>query len=210
MKPIARSGRAMSSSEKTLIAILACVSALFLYWIFLMKPALDKVGPVSKRVGELQERVDAIGTIQSNITQKEETLKNLQVQYDEATKVIPRGDRYPELIKEIREMSEATSVTLGTYALSQPVAYSQTGEAGTAAGSSLNSYTVTLNAKGDYNNILAFVRKLEEDKRIVEVQSITSSKDTAVIKLSYFISGTVDKEDYDFNAGDYGKENPFN
>ncbi|MEG0297725.1 MAG: type 4a pilus biogenesis protein PilO [Clostridium sp.] len=210
MKPIARSGRAMSSSEKTLIAILACVSALFLYWIFLMKPALDKVGPVSTRVEDLQKRVDAIGSIQSNITQKEETLKNLKVQYDEATKVIPRGDRYPELVKEIREMSEATTVAISSYSLSKPTAYSETGEATTGAGSSLNNYTIGLSVKGDYNNILAFVRKLEEDKRIVDVKSISSSKETATITLSYFVSGTIDQEDYDFNSGDYGKENPFN
>ena len=210
MLKLNRSGRAMSNSEKTLLTILLVICVLFLYWIILMKPAMEKIKPVSTKVSELQEKVDAIGSIQSRITEKEETLKGLQTQYDEATKVIPRGDRYPQLIKEIREMSEATSVKITNYSLSKPTAYSQTGETTEATTSSLNTYTVNLSVTGKYTDVLAFVRKIEEDARIADVKTIASTKESASIELVYFISGTADDEKYDFNNGAYGKEDPFN
>lgn len=205
-----RSGRAMSNSEKVLLTTLLIICTLFLYWIILMKPAFDKMKPVSDKVAELQTQVDAIGSIKSRISEKEETLKGLQVEYDKATKVIPRGDNYPQLIKELREMSEVASVKIDSYTLDKPVAYSQSGENTEASAISLNTYSVKLNVKGKYTDILAFIRKVEEDKRIASVVKISSNKESAAIELSYFITGTIGDENYNFNTGSYGKEDPFN
>lgn len=210
MLKLNRSGRAMSSSEKILLGTLFVIAVLFLYWVLLMKPAMNSLKPAQDKVNDLQKRVDAVGSIQSRISQKEETLKGLQVKYDEATKVIPRGDNYPQLIKEIREMSEATSVTISTYGLSKPTAYSKSGEDTNMTVSSLNYYTVSLSLKGNYTDILAFIRKIEEDKRIASVSTINSTKDATAIQLVYFISGSLEEEEYDFNTGSYGKEDPFN
>lgn len=210
MLKLNRSGRAMTNSEKTLLTILLVICTLFLYWIILMKPAFEKVKPISEEVKQLQDRVDAIGSIQTRITEKESTLKGLQEQYNEATKIIPKGDKYPQLIKELREMSEATSIKISTYSLSEPTAYSATGQTTEATSVSLNNYSVKLSVSGKYNDILAFIRKVEEDVRIADVKTVSFSKESANLELVYYVTGTISDEKYDFNNGAYGKEDPFN
>ena len=203
-------GRAMTSSEKILLTVLLVVCVGFLYWIILLKPIANQIAPISQNVAELQEKVDAVTTIKSRIEEKEANLEELQGKYDEATKVIPRGDRYPEVIREVRTMAEANSIEIVGAEYEEPKAFTIEAEGSTEEQSSgLNYYVVALGIKGVYPDLLEFIEDIENDKRISSVSYIKLADNEAEIQFTYFMSGTEETGEYDFNTGSYGQEVPY-
>ncbi|MGL5086348.1 MAG: type 4a pilus biogenesis protein PilO [Clostridium sp.] len=215
---IAKSGRALGKNEKFLLGTVMILSVAFIYWTFLLDPALKKIKPLEDNVKALKLQVKNAANTQSNINAKEKQLEGLKGQYEEATKIVSKTDRYPQLIKEIREIASANSLkitneTLGVptiYAPAQttPVEPGKEAIANPADGLKTMSLVITLD--GGFNNVLAFVNKLEEDKRILEVQSFAATDKSTTVNLMYYIAGGEEAEDYDFNTGSYGKDNLFN
>lgn len=216
---IAKSGAALGKNEKILLTMVMVLAITFLYWTFLLKPALTKIKPLQDEVNSLKAQTKNTSTIQSNIKEKEKELENLKVEYEKATKVISKTDRYPELVKEIREIASANSLKISNENLGIPTVYTQvstetnsdttkTQVSNPAAG--LKTITMDLTLEGGFNNILAFIDKLEQDKRILEVKSFLASDKSTTVNLIYYIAGGEETESYDFNTGSYGKDNLFN
>lgn len=216
---IAKSGRALGKNEKVLLGTVVVLAVGFLYWTLLLEPSLKKLKPLEDSVNALKLQVNNTATIQSNIISKEKQLETLKVQYEEATKVVSKTDRYPELIKEIREIATTNSLKITNEVLGVPTIYEQTPqgtppEAGKAPvanpAEGLKTMSIVLTLDGGFNNALEFINKLEEDKRILEVQSFTATEKTTTVNLMYYIAGGQEAEDYNFNTGSYGKDNLFN
>lgn len=223
MSKLARSGRALGKNEKILLGVATIVGVTIIYWALVIGPALNKISPLEKEVKEYKAKLENTSMINSQIEQKEKTLKDLKVKYEEAAKVIPKTDRYPQLIKEIREMATKASLTIKSENLGQPVVYVQPGtEASTSNPSDpnapkqdntllgLQTINLSLNVEGDFKNILAFIAELENDKRILDIQQISTTDKSTNLTLVYYIAGGVEDEEYDFNNGSYGKDNMFN
>lgn len=216
---IAKSGRALGKNEKILLGTLMVLTITFIYWTLLLQPALNKIQPLEEEVKVLKSQIKNTSTIKSNIEEKESQLVELRVQYEEATKVVSKTDRYPELVKEIRELANMNNLKIVTEGLGAPTVFAQAasevpaegGEAQAAnPAEGLKTMAITLSLEGDFNNALAFINKLEEDKRILEVQSFNSTDKTTTVNLMYYIAGGEEAEEYDFNTGSYGKDNLFN
>lgn len=94
----------------------------------------------------------------------------------------------------------------------------------TAKPGSLLSIPVNLSVNGDYDGIVNFISSIEKDERLSVINSINLSSQgtsgssnsgsnsiTATIMLDYFyiVPSEKDKVEYDFNKGNYGKDNPF-
>lgn len=216
---IAKSGRALGKNEKVLLGTVMVLAITFLYWTLLLQPALNKLKPLEDSVKNLKSQVNSTAAIQSNIIEKEKQLENLKVEYEEATKIVSKTDRYPELVKEIRELANGNSLKITNESLGIPTVYAQTPQTTpvdpskppvTNPAAGLKTMAIGLTVDGGFNNVLAFINKLEEDKRILEVQSFTSSDKSTTINLMYYIAGGEEAEDYNFNTGSYGKDSLFN
>lgn len=95
----------------------------------------------------------------------------------------------------------------------------------TAKPGSLLSIPVNLSVTGDYDGIINFISSIEKAERLSVINSINLSSQstggspnsslnsniTATITLDYFYiaPSSKDKVEYDFNKGNYGKDNPF-
>jgi type IV pilus assembly protein PilO len=86
----------------------------------------------------------------------------------------------------------------------------------TAKLGSLLSIPVSITINGDYDGIMNFISSIEKDERLsimntVSLDSQSSNGITTIITLDYFYiaPSANDKVEYDFNKGDYGKDNPF-
>lgn len=217
MNKLSKSTRELSSSEKIILGILTFLSVAFVFWILVLSPAINKLAPLEKSVKELDAQVKNIGNVQKDIENYEKQLETLKVQYDEATKVISKTDRYPELVKQIREMAEGSSLKITNETFGVPAIFTQEGaEVDTNAQAEgtqvqgLQTLNISLSLEGDSMKILEFIGKLESDKRILDVNKFNTSENRTEIELIYFIAGGDEKEEYDFNNSSYGKENIFN
>ncbi|MNP71092.1 hypothetical protein D3C76_1674260 [compost metagenome] len=74
----------------------------------------------------------------------------------------------------------------------------------------LSTQKVTLSLRGDFSNTLNLVNDLENGSRICEINSITSTKESSTINLTFYYAPGDMEENYDFNSGSYGKDNMFN
>lgn len=210
---IAKSGRALGKNEKVLLGAVLALSIVFIYWTLLLQPSLVKLKPLEAEVKTLKSQVKGASTIKASISNKETQLNSLKEQYEEATKIISKTDRYPQLIKEIRENATSKSLKISAESLGVPTVYAQqaaapNGQQQSKAG--LMTMSVKLTLDGDFRNVLDFINKLEEDKRILEVIGFTAQEKSSTVDLLYYISGGEENEEYDFNKGPYGKDNLFN
>ncbi|WP_010239285.1 hypothetical protein [Clostridium arbusti] len=89
----------------------------------------------------------------------------------------------------------------------------------TAKPGSLLSIPVSITINGDYDGIMNFISSIEKDDRLSIMNTVSldsgnsgnSSEITTIITLDYFYiaPSAKDKVEYDFNKGEYGKDNPF-
>lgn len=217
---IAKIWRELSKNEKMLLGIVIVLSVSVIHWIFILEPAIKKLKPLETEIKALKEEAKLADNIDSNIVSKEKALEELKTEYEEATKVISKTDRYPQLIKEIRENATKNSLIITSETLGVPTANVEqavaepseegTTEVGANPALGLKTMLISLNLEGDFNNVLDFVNNLEEDKRILEVKGFTSQDKIATVTLMYYIAGGEEEEEYDFNTGAYGKDNLFN
>lgn len=218
MGKITKSGRALNKNEKILLTALFLVSILFIYYTIFLGPSLKKLTPLKEEVQKLKSQLKDTGNLSSNIKSKEEELAKLKVQYDDATKAMPKGDRYPELSKELGDKARKQGLTISNLAFSKPEIYNENGEnveSTESEGSQINSdgllqYYVTLSVEGDFNKAVEFIKSLEADKRIMKVNEITANNDKIDINLNYIVAGSQEVQEYEFNNGSYGKDNLFN
>ena len=213
MAKVSKGGRSLSKNEKILLGLLCAVALFFVVNILIIEPSNKKIKPLQDEVSALKDQVADINGLDSSIKEKEKELEGLKVEFEEASKSIPKTDRYPQVIRDIESMAGATSITVSNYSLSKPSTFASNGtreDNVQNAQSGLQMFTVQMTLKGEYTNVLSFINKLESDSRIKEVITLSSTKDSSNISIVYYVAGGIDIEDYNFNDGSYGKSNPFN
>lgn len=213
---IAKSGRALGKSEKILLGTVGVLAVAFIYWTLLIEPALVKLKPLEEQVKELKLQVKDTNTIESDIVRKEKELEELKVRYEEATKVLSKTDRYPDIIRDIRNVATSNSLKIVSEELNMPkvdqegVVPLEDGTVPSNPTDGLQTMNVNLTVEGEFNNALEFINKLEEDQRILEITGIVAKDKSIGISITYYIAGGEEVEEYDFNNGTYGKDNIFN
>ena len=215
MAKISSGGRALSKNEKTLLGILCAAALFFIINSLVIEPNNKKIKPLKEEVSQLKAQVENISNLDSSIKVKEKELKDLKSEFEEATKSIPKTDRYPQVIKDLEGIASSSNVSIASYSLSLPTTFanqqsSDDSSESTNTSQGLQTFNVQIQLNGAYTDVLTFINKLESDSRIKEVVNLSSTKDSSNINILYYVAGTIDVEDYDFNNGEFGKENPFN
>ncbi|MGG7178826.1 type 4a pilus biogenesis protein PilO [Clostridium paraputrificum] len=211
-----KSGRAFNKNEKILIGVVGLLALGGLLYVFIISPSNKKLEPTISRIKELEEQVNNIDSLQLSIKNKEKELDGLKGQYDEATKSIPKTDRYPQVVKDIEGMATSSGVTITTGTFSRPEIVAKDNNSSSDVNKTnlqtdgLTAFRVSVKINGNYNQCLDFIKNIEKDERILEVTSFTfSEKQEGSLEIIYYVAGGVENEEYDFNSGSYGKSNLF-
>ncbi|SHI91194.1 type 4a pilus biogenesis protein PilO [Clostridium intestinale] len=216
MKKIDLGLNKLSHKEKILLLIVAIMSVFFVYYNYLIIPTMDKLAPLETEVETLRNKTLNYENIENKIIIKEKEYNELKDKYNESARVLPKIDKYPELSKELNDLANKNTVTLQSIAMEKGQVYQQgdtSKDASTPSTSNkggLSTQKVTLSLKGDFSNILNLVNDLENGSRICEINSITSTKESSTINLTFYYAPGDMEENYDFNSGSYGKDNMFN
>lgn len=206
MSKMVKGGRALNKNEKLLLTTLFLVSVLFIYYTIFLGPSLKKLDPIKGEVKELKSQLANSGNLSAEIKTKEEELANLKATYEDASKAMPKGDRYPELSKELKDKASKEGISISSMVFSKPEIYNTNAEevptaesTETSKADGLLQYNVSLSLKGTLDKAMNFIKVLEEDKRIMKVENITSTNDKVDITLSYIVTSSDEEENYDFN-----------
>lgn len=216
MKKIDLGLNKLSHKEKILLLIVAIMSVFFVYYNYLIIPTMDKLAPLETEVETLRNKTLNYENIENKIIIKEKEYNELKDKYNESARALPKIDKYPELSKDLNDLANKNTVTLQSIAMEKGQVYQQgdtSKDASTPSTSNkggLSTQKVTLSLKGDFSNILNLVNDLENGSRICEINSITSTKESSTINLTFYYAPGDMEENYDFNSGSYGKDNMFN
>ncbi len=216
MKKIDLGLNKLSHKEKILLLIVAIMSVFFVYYNYLIIPTMDKLAPLETEVEALRNKTLNYENIENKIIIKEKEYNELKDKYNESARALPKIDKYPELSKDLNDLANKNTVTLQSIAMEKGQVYQQgdtSKDASTPSTSNkggLSTQKVTLSLKGDFSNILNLVNDLENGSRICEINSITSTKESSTINLTFYYAPGDMEENYDFNSGNYGKDNMFN
>ncbi|WP_238907172.1 type 4a pilus biogenesis protein PilO [Clostridium sp. YIM B02506] len=216
MKKIDLGLNKLSHKEKILLLIVAIMSVFFVYYNYLIIPTMDKLAPLETEVEALRNKTLNYENIENKIIIKEKEYNELKDKYNESARALPKIDKYPELSKDLNDLANKNTVTLQSIAMEKGQVYQQgdtSKDASTPSTSNkggLSTQKVTLSLKGDFSNILNLVNDLENGSRICEINSITSTKESSTIDLTFYYAPGDMEENYDFNSGSYGKDNMFN
>ncbi|QLY79344.1 type 4a pilus biogenesis protein PilO [Clostridium intestinale] len=216
MKKIDLGLNKLSHKEKILLLIVAIMSVFFIYYNYLIIPTMDKLAPLETEVEALRNKTLNYENIENKIIIKEKEYNELKDKYNESARALPKIDKYPELSKELNDLANKNTVTLQSIAMEKGQVYQQgdaskdTSTPSTSNKGGLSTQKVTLSLKGDFSNILNLVNDLENGSRICEINSITSTKESSTINLTFYYAPGDMEENYDFNSGSYGKDNMFN
>jgi len=216
MKKIDLGLNKLSHKEKILLLIVAIMSVFFVYYNYLIIPTIDKLTPLETEVEFLRIQTLNYENIENKIIIKEKEYNELKDKYNESARALPKIDKYPELSKDLNDLANKNTVTLQSIAMEKGQVYQQgdtSKDASTPSTSNkggLSTQKVTLSLKGDFSNILNLVNDLENGSRICEINSITSTKESSTINLTFYYAPGDMEENYDFNSGSYGKDNMFN
>lgn len=209
----------LTKKEKIMVGLAGGCLIMYLYLSFVINPIMKSIDPLKKEVTDLKHKVSDLDNINIKIEELKESYKNKKKNYEKASSVLPKSDRYPQLIKEINENITKSSLQLVSITNTEGVSSTnekQKGESQNETSSladGLRSNGVSINVEGDYNGILNFIDNIERGSRIAVVSSIAisseSGKTVGNIIVSYIYGMGGEEESYNFNNGNYGSTSVF-
>lgn len=223
----------LSKSEKLLLGLMVVVVTLYAYFTFFLSPKLEAIAIVNEAITKVEDDINANKVAEINNKKQKETLVELKKKKDEYKNIVPTSERQPEISNTIKKVSDNNrvnliSVNFGKGSTAEAVKQGNQQNSNTAVNEKaaenkdikLMSSVVTIVINGEYQNILAFAKELEENSRITEITSLNIAGSGTAISNNmlqgnitvnfYYIDGNLgDEETYDFNKGSYGKDNLF-
>jgi Tfp pilus assembly protein PilO len=229
--------KALSKSEKILIAILLITLVGYVYNQFIYAPVSAKVQAAQSNVDKYEQELLQSKLMAANNKKMAEEINVLKENYDKYVKLMPKSDMSAEIIREINRIAADNKVTLSSLTLGIGAEYKLPAEAAStnqnniAAGAAQSTVSkasttkvmavpVIINISGDYTSFTSFINSLESGNRIANINSVNVTKqgteaagDKLTVTLNanmlYVQDGTMSENKYDFNNGSYSKVNPF-
>ncbi|AJA47559.1 hypothetical protein CPAST_c14840 [Clostridium pasteurianum DSM 525 = ATCC 6013] len=221
----------LSKREKYLIVIIGILAVIYLYYNFFLSSVIDNIKAEKSAVTAYNTQLQNINEMKASNQKLIRQLDDLKEKNNKNSIALPNFEKNPEIAYRLKSIADANKVNISNVSLSQPTTYSQSSNTTSSSSNSNNSQNnntvnakpgsllsipVNLSVNGEYDGIIKFISSIEKDERISIINTINlGSQDgngiTATITLNYFYVTASDKNkaEYDFNKGDYGKDNPF-
>ncbi len=176
-----------------LLGVLILASLVYLYMLISEAgdrwPAYREPGTLTQRLEALDNEVRQLQQQVAQIPVRREILEKLKVEYELASRVLPRESAPDQLLNAIRTKAQQAGVfpnrlTPSVVASAAPRATPGARGARPAAGGTFETWRFSLTLDGNYDQIATFVNKMEEfdspdaartgsEKRFFEVKEIS-------------------------------------
>lgn len=146
--------------------ILSIICVLF-FAIFAIKPTLETMAQLLKQIDEkkivdqkLDLKILALGTARQNLSAAADTVKVLDV-------AVPSTPHFTQLLVVVEKLAVENNVSI--LSLSTPNIPLESTSSARLANPVVSSISFTLNLKGTYEDLVAFLRRLQNVQRIIVV-----------------------------------------
>jgi len=141
-----------------LVVVLVCGGALGAVWYTMLSPISVEIEGKTKQAADLQAKVDKLKALQARYAQFKKETEALQVRLDELKKILPQDKEIEHILSQVQASARNAGLKI-QQGISRPVvdrdAYSE--------------WPIEMQVLGDYHSLGAFLQKIRELPRIVNV-----------------------------------------
>ena len=141
-----------------LIVALVCGGALGVFWYSMLQPISAEIETKTKQADDLQAKVDKLMALKALYEQFKKESQALEVRLNELKKVLPQDKEIENILSQVQASARNSGLKI-QQGISKPVvdheAYSE--------------WPMEMQVTGDYHSLGAFLQKIRELPRIVNV-----------------------------------------
>src|SRR5688572_15579661 len=141
-----------------LIVALVCGGALGVFWYSMLQPISAEIETKTKQADDLQAKVDKLMALKARYEQFKKESQALEVRLNELKKVLPQDKEIENILSQVQASARNSGLKI-QQGISKPVvdheAYSE--------------WPMEMQVTGDYHSLGAFLQKIRELPRIVNV-----------------------------------------
>lgn len=234
----------LSKKDKVILSSTIIVVSLVFGLKFLILPQLEQYTNNLLTLDMKREEQSRISMIPSQNKILEEKQEELKEQYDLALEEISRTPAVAQIIYDLKALMITSGVEIKSLSFSSSdvseediassdgvitdengvvteidrgldIGSSQEESSQTESEQAVEKQIVNISLSGEYENIIKFIKSIENYSRISDVSDISLSTGegsllNANLTANFYNLNYNERENYDFNDGTYGKENSFN
>ena len=141
-----------------LIVVLVCGGALGVVWYSMLAPISVEIEGKTKQAADLKVKVDKLLALQARYAQFKKESEALEARLDELKKILPQDKEIEHILSQVQASARNAGLKI-QQGISRPV---QEREA-------YSEWPMEMQVTGDYHSLAAFLEKLRELPRIVNV-----------------------------------------
>jgi len=168
---------------QSLMTLILTFAALCFFGIFAINPTLTTIADLKKQLAddtdvnqELQTKIDNLSSLDQQYNQLGSNLTNI-------LSAVPQDADAPLLTAQIAALSQKHNLILTTYRIDEVELASLPKITKT------QSFVFTLEAEGNYNDMLAFATELDQLNRIITVENMEIGRDSQTNNLELTLRG---------------------
>lgn len=232
----------LSKKDKIILSSTIILVSIVFGLKFLILPQLEQYTNNLMTLDSKRAEQSRLSSITIENKALEEKQKELQEQYDLALEEISKTPAVAQIIYDLKELMSRSNVEVKSLSFSDSdvseeeitssdeVKTDENGvvteiDRGISGGEmpdqqieseqAVKKQIVNISLVGEYENIINFIKSIENYSRIADVSNISLSKAegknlNASITANFYNLNYEEKESYDFNDGTYGREDSFN
>ncbi|MCM8711513.1 type 4a pilus biogenesis protein PilO [Clostridium sp. SYSU_GA19001] len=204
----------LSKREKIMLITASVLLVLYGYFRLLLLPVITEIQVTTKNINKYTEELNSQNSIKLISQNNKNQLEELKSKIQETLKALPESERNPEIAYKVKVLGDKSGVDIDFLSF-ESAQIAKQDEKNSLNELGIIQVPLTVQVIGEYKNILNFINSIENDNRIAEVDRVEisgeDSKLKASISFSYLYMEAENKKDvqYDFNKGNYGKEDLF-
>ena len=234
----------LSKKDKIILSSTIIVVSLVFGLKFLILPQLEQYTNNLLTLDMKREEQSRISMIPAQNKILEEKQEELKEQYDLALEEISKTPAVAQIIYDLKALMITSGVEIKSLSFSSSdvseediassdgvitdengvvteidrgldIGSSQEESSQTESEQAVEKQIVNISLSGEYENIIKFIKSIENYSRISDVSDISLSPGegnllNASLTANFYNLNYNERENYDFNDGTYGKENSFN
>lgn len=159
-------------NTRIIVTLILTFTAMSFFGIFAINPTLSTIVTLKRQLSDSITVKDALSQKITNLSSLQQQLTTLNPDLTYIYAAVPQTPNAPILLAQIYGLSEKDNVQITTINVSDLLLVGKDKQK-----ESLPSYEFTLQAKGPYDSIAAFVNDLSNIERIISIDSAVLTKE---------------------------------
>lgn len=170
-------------STRSFVTLALTFAALSFFGIFAINPTLSTIADLQKQLSDNQQVDDQLKTKISNLSSLEQQYNQMSADLNNIYAAVPQNPAAPLLSAQLVALSSKHNLSIVTYAVS-PVQLATTQKL-----SKIQSFTFTLQAAGNYTDMLDFTSEVSKISRVITIESMEIGTDPSTGNLLLTLRG---------------------